>query len=356
MMSESPVDTGNTYQVRIATLAEDGPRIVELWAANLGHAERRQAKFDWFYRNNPTGASTVFLLYHDSDRLIGTAGVGTRHMRCGSKICDAGLLADFAVDARYRTLFPALALQREVCRQALAGHGLLYGFPNRNALPVFKRAGFTMLGNLSRYTCLLRAQGLRRRILPGWLNGLAVSALEPAFHLRHMLWRTLASRTLRRCWLEAPDSRFDQLWAAQDDRLIMGLRDRGYLQWRFFDKSWRRSRLFSICAPTSDELLGYAVCEAEAETLHIRDCLVKPPAVGNLPQLLRALACDAARLGFSRLSMEIMVPTEWARALRRAGMRRRDANSQAVVCVATAQVAEQLRGRDWYCTGADADE
>lgn len=360
--STTVVDTNEqaSYRVEPADLDNDAQHIVALWSFNLGHAERRQAKFDWFYRHNPAGIPQVLLLKHvQCEAPIGTVGVGARSLRCGPHSVRAGLMADFAVNTQHRTLFPALTLQRAVLEQGLAQHELLYGFPNAKSLPVVKRAGFEMAGGLNRYVRVLRTQSYLTPRIPVSLRRGVGRLLDIALRLRHgLLPRLLQHERLSSSWLEQPDARFDDLWAEQetDDKLIIGVRDRSYLQWRFFDKPWRRSRLFVVCTRGTDELIGYAVCEAEAETLHIRDCLVSPPAVDNLPQLLRALAREAAQLRFSRLSFEFMAPVELSRALDRAGMMRRDINSQPVVCATTPEVAEQLRGREWYLTGADADE
>ena len=47
----------SSYAALPADLQTDRSTIVSLWVTNLGHPERRQDKYDWFYLRNPADAS-----------------------------------------------------------------------------------------------------------------------------------------------------------------------------------------------------------------------------------------------------------------------------------------------------------
>lgn len=358
-----PRTAQEAYRVEPADLDTDAHDIIALWSSNLGHAERRQGKFAWFYRGNPAGRPTVLLLRHaQSDAPVGTVGIGFRAMRCGAASFSAGLMGDFAVNAQHRTLFPALTLQRAVLARGLASHPVLYGFPNAKSLPVVQRAGFAVMGHLGRYVCVLRTSDHLPSALPRALRRLVGGALDTILHTVRLIGPSLLDREKHDTrWLSQPDDRFDALWAEQvADRTVIGTRDRAFLHWRFVQKPSRHYRLFALTARVSperpDALRGYAVCEPVGETLYVRDFLAAPPWQRNLSRLFHALMREAARQGYARISMECLGPDAVMGALSKAGLRLRDACSQPVILATTQEGAACLAGKDWYLTSADADE
>jgi len=374
-----------SYRVEPADLDKDAAQIVALWSFNLGHAERRQAKLDWFYRNNPAGVPQVLLLKHgQSVEPIGTVGLGARILRCGPHSVRAGLMADFAVNTQHRTLFPALTLQRAVLERGLARHELLYGFPNAKSLPVVKRAGFDVAGGLSRYVRVLHTQDYLPNWLPRWLRRSLGGVLDIALRLRHgLLPRLLLREHLHAAWLDQADARFDSLWAEQqvDNAGVIGVRDCAFLNWRFRSTALHRYRIFTIGSAASErprksasgttpaaprtfgidptlpggKLLGYAVCEADGASLHVRDLLAANPASQHLPALLRMLMRDARRQGYRSVSLEFMGPAKLVTLLLRAGLREREHRSQPLILAMTAPMRAVMQDRPWYLTRADVD-
>ncbi|MDE1952799.1 MAG: GNAT family N-acetyltransferase [Betaproteobacteria bacterium] len=374
-----------SYRVEPADLDHDAAQIVALWSLNLGHAERRQAKLDWFYRNNPMGIPQVLLLKHgQSAEPIGTVGLGARILRCGPHSVRAGLMADFAVNIQHRTLFPALTLQRAVLEQGLARHELLYGFPNAKSLPVVQRAGFDVAGGLSRYVRVLRTQDY----LPNWLprrlrRGLG-GGLDIALRLRHgMLPRLLLREHVQTAWLDQADARFDSLWAEHQvgNAGVIGVRDSAFLNWRFRSTAAHRYRIFTVFSaapdpsrepasrpapatresvgiasmPAAEKLLGYAVCETDGTSLQVHDLLAANPASRHLPVLLCLLTRDARRQGCRSVSLEFMGEADLVTLLLHAGFRVRESRSQPVILAMTAPMRAVMQNRSWYLTRADVD-
>lgn len=374
-----------SYRVEPADLDKDAAQIVALWSFNLGHAERRQAKLDWFYRDNPAGIPQVLLLKHgQSVEPIGTVGLGARTLRCGPHSVRAGLMADFAVNTEHRTLFPALTLQRAVLEQGLARHELLYGFPNAKSLPVVKRAGFDVAGGLSRYVRVLHTQDYLPNWLPGWLRHGLGGGLDIALRLRYgLIPRLLLREHVQTAWLDQADARFDSLWAEQqvDNTGVIGVRDCAFLNWRFRSTARHRYRIFALThatperprKPTSrsastvsraagiesmsadDKLLGYAVCETDGTSLQVHDLLAANPVSQHLPVLLRRLTRDARQQGYRSISLEFMGEVERVALLLRAGFREREPRSQPFILAMTAAMRSVMQGRPWYLTRADVD-
>ena len=348
------------YRVEAASLDAEAQEIVGLWSDNLGHPERRATKLDWFYRCNPVRRAEIFLLRDVCQpRAVGVTGLACRQLRIGEHLVEAGLMADFAVDAHHRTLFPALTLQRSVLQLGLRQYGLLYGFPNPKSLPVVRRAGYEVLRGMSRYVRVLRTRDYLPRWLPAGARVVAGQALDLLLRLRHgLLPRLFQPGAYSAAWVDQPDARFNALWATRpgNDRQVIGIRDCAFLAWRFAPKPWHRYRFFVVSKPATDQILGYAVCESDGGVLHVRDLLAAGPEGRNLPILLRALMREARIQGHRSVSLEFMCPADTVKILTRAGLREREHSSQPMILATSKEFTLDLQPYAWYLTRADVDE
>ena len=348
------------YRVEAASLDAEAQEIINLWADNLGHPERRAAKLEWFYRCNPVHRAEVFLLRDARQpQAVGVTGLACRQIRIGEHLVDGGLMADFAVDAHHRTLFPALTLQRTVLQLGLTHYDLLYGFPNPKSLPVVRRAGYEVLGGMSRYVCVLRTRDYLPRWIPASARAVAGQALDVLLRLRRgLLPRLIQTDAYSVAWADQPDDRFNALWATRpnNDLQVIGIRDCAFLAWRFAPKPWHRYRFFVVSNPATDQMLGYAVCEPDNGVLHVRDLLAAGPEGHNLPILLRALMREARKQGHRSVSLEFMCPADTVKILMRAGLRAREHSSQPMILATSEDVRVTLQPYAWYLTRADIDE
>ncbi len=349
-MSESPP----AYAVSRADLDSDREAIVTLWSNTLGHAERRNDKFDWFYRRNPGGAPTVLLVHPATaaGSSIGVAGVGPRRLQLDGRLLEAGLFADFGVAPEHRTLYPAMLLLTALRDRGLERFALLFGFPNPKSEPVMRRLGYAEVGRLVRYARVVRSADYLPQAIPAplrrVLGGLADLARRGVLALRR------APADVAAEWQDGPDERFDALWQAQLGLpQIIGVRDRAFLAWRFEPKPWRAYRFLTLRGRTGD-LLGYAACETEGKVLHLRDLLVDPRRPDCLAPLLRA-AFNAARAeGRSSVSFEFLGPRRLRDAVRALGMSPREDSRVFATAPASPGAVSPLE-RDWYLTFADQD-
>src|SRR5438552_13434479 len=72
-----------------------------------------ETRFDWLYRHPPGGnPRSWFLIDRKTGSAVGAASVFPRFLMVGHRLLRCGQVGDFAVDAAYRTLGPALMLQR----------------------------------------------------------------------------------------------------------------------------------------------------------------------------------------------------------------------------------------------------
>ena len=98
--------------VREASLSDDKGALVGLTRAHLfaGTTERR---FQWLYQENPFGSARAWLAIDpNAQEAIGMAALFPRRGLINGARVTCCVLGDFCVSEKYRTLGPALQLQR----------------------------------------------------------------------------------------------------------------------------------------------------------------------------------------------------------------------------------------------------
>ncbi|CUB00581.1 hypothetical protein [Thiomonas bhubaneswarensis] len=345
----------SSYAVLPADLQADRDIIVSLWISNLGHPGRRQDKYDWFYLRNPAGAPHVLLAHApaESGTPIGVIGLGIRQMRLAGQPVEAGLLTDFGVVAEHRTLYPAMLLQTTLRDRFLPQLGLILGFPNPKSEPVVKRLGYKVAGRMVRYVRVLRTSPYLPKQIPHTIRRLVGRAADWSRHALRRSRHAPDARGYLAQWLDQPDARFDALWNAQNDpTLLIGVRDRAYLAWRFEHKPWKKFRFLTLSS-REDGLVAYVACEAVGKVMHVRDLLCHPDHPDSLDLVFDTLFRDAYNDGRTSVSFEFLGPVGMVEALQRLGMVARDARH--VMYTMSEARAETLSQAQWYFTNADED-
>ena len=346
------------YETTVADVGADGEKILALWRSGLGHHGAPQAKLNWFYRHNPEGAPLVVLLHFAGARdAIGVGAVGPRQMRFGSEILRAGALVDFVMLPEYRTFFPAIFLQQEVRRRAADHFSLVFGFPNKKALPIVRRVGYQCVGQMIRRTRVLRSSTYLTKYLPGALSGVAGFAID-AYRSTKMSLRSLVNGGFRFDWQDRPDDSFDDLWRrAATPTVLMGVRDQAFLAWRFVDAPMKSFKFFKLLTATDQRLVAYAVCEVEGAVMTVADFLVDPKVTAAAPRLWLDLSREATRMGLSSLSVTFLGAEKEQRVMSAAGLLDRGQDPVYASTSPPLGVVDglPLKTSAWYLTSADED-
>ena len=248
--------------VRPVDVDADREALLGLLERNLTDLPHPQ-RFQWLYRSNPAGpARSWFACDAESGRPVGVASVFARPMWIGGTVRVCGQVGDFAIEASYRSLGPALLLQRAtfepVNDDSLA---LIYDCPpHERGMATFHRLGITPITRMRRYARLLRLDGYLQKVLPWRI------ATFPLAKLGNMalLLTDARGRRARGLDVSAQEGRFGEEFSRLDERevtphSIRGRRQAVDLNWRFRDDPLHEYRV--LAARNHGDLVAYAVLQ-----------------------------------------------------------------------------------------------
>src|SRR5882672_5513397 len=162
------------YSISESDIHDSGAVLQRLWADNLAVRGSLDTKLRWFYCDGPHGPGRALVL-RAHDAAVGCAGVSVRTLVHRGAPLRAALFADLAIDRQHRSGVPALALLRSIRDEVARDFDLGYGFPNRKAIAVYRRAGFVELGRMDRYVRVLHSGHYLAAAAPGLRVAAAVA-------------------------------------------------------------------------------------------------------------------------------------------------------------------------------------
>lgn len=335
------------YSVSETDVHDSSAVLHRLWADNLDVRGGLDAKLRWFYCDGPHGPGRALVL-RAHDAAVGCAGVGVRTLVHRGAARRAALFADLAIDRPHRSGLPALTLLRSIRAEVARDFDLGYGFPNRKAIAVYRRAGFIELGGMDRYVRVLRS----RRYLAAapWLRvpaAVADRALAAAERVHELRARRFALD-----WPARFDARFDRLWQAvrTGDRIACE-RSAAFLGWRF---AHDQHRIAAVVRRDTGALAAYGVLRpAEHGLIELVDLL--GAGARELDAAIALIVPAARRLGFAAIGFRFLGDPRVVRVLRAHGFVRRGEPRSIVVAPGRDPALAALPAAAWYLTDLDED-
>lgn len=343
------------YRVREGNPETDAEAVLELWGEAFEglRGEVGGRHLNWMYGENPGGPGSLFFLHSATGERIGFLGFGSREFRWRGQKLRAGIMVDFVVAKEHRSLGPALTLLKGGLKAGEEALGFLYGFPNRSAQGVFRRAGYRPVTTLRRFARPLRSGRFLKPRLPSLLATLLSPILDSIQHATSLL--AFAASRFRYSWEGNAeiDEQFDELWARGEAlRTITGNRSSRVLQWRFLEApKGEEVEVVTAASRKTGSLEGYIIWKPGDSVAVIQD-LFAPGDPGILHALLVFCARHARKRGCDSISMEFRGPAEMERAVRRAGFLPRE--EVQVYCV-DGQAGLGDSEAEWYLTTFDRD-
>lgn len=328
-------------RIREAQLDTDGEEITELLREHLT-PEANERRFDWLYRNSPSGPARAWIASNDSgNRAIGVAAAFPRHFRIDGSTRRVWVLGDFCFSKDHRSLGPAVMLQK-ACIDSVADEGW-YDFPSQSMMAVYRRLRISPVGEFARYAKPIAINAKVEAFLPrNPLNPVIAAAGNTLLRLRSAAGARRAT-DLEFCTLDGELS--DEFTQFDSESSVPGwfhgCRTSDFLNWRYRQHPTRRFT-FTI-ARHAGHLEGYGVIDVEGPNATLIDIramnaeITVPAVVGQAEQVARGH-------NVSTLSAYVAPDTPAARYLQAAGFHRRES------CPLVAQPGEK-----WMVFAGDRD-
>lgn len=348
------------FEVRPFDPSSHREGLVALWKDNLytaapGRPQLMDRRFEWLYQQNPEGPAKTWVAQPgDNHVLAGCASLYPRIVSYAGREVLVGTGCDFAVGKEHRVFGPALSLQRSLVGGSLAeGFQFLLVWPDKASIGLFRRVGYTTLGETERWVKVLRperyAEDINNSKLVVMISRMASKGLEvvdQAFRAPYLreLWGT------RTEVLDRPDARFDALWSeARQSYLLCEAKTASYLSWRYCQKPLQPNRFFCLF-DKNDSLLGYVVFTVEDNVACVEDLFARD--AGRMTEcLLVEFIQTMHNEGMTAISVVFLWNEQLAAQLKRLFFLRREQLNPLLVYFdpeAPAQLREGvLSSRDW---------
>jgi hypothetical protein len=338
------------YSVSESDVHDSREVLQRLWADNLGVRGGLDDKLRWFYCDGPHGPGRAIVL-RARDAAVGCAGIGVRTLVHRGVPLRAALFADLAIDRRHRSGLPALTLLRSIQAEVARDFDLGYGFPNRKAIAIYRRAGFVELGWMYRYVRVLCSRRYLGAATP-WLLAPAAAIADRALAAAARLHQ-LRARRFALDWPEQFDARFDRLWdaAGAGDRIACE-RTAAFLRWRFAHEP---HRIAAVVRRATGELAAYGVLRpAERGLIELIDLF--GAGERELGAAIALIVPAVARLGFAAIGFRFLGDPRVIRLLHAHGFARRGEPRSIVVAHGRGSALAALpASAAWYLTDLDED-
>jgi hypothetical protein len=307
--------------IRRADLESDRDMLIESLRRYLTSASDGR-RFDWLYTANPHGRASVWIATDtESGEFIGMVTGFPRRMCLAGRITSAWVLGDFCVGDKYRSLGPALQLQRTCLADVNSGTvPFCYDMPNTAMLAVYRRMGIAPSRQMFRMAKMLRVNRKVAESIGSSLVAEGVSLVGNALLGLGGLRRRLSGR--KRAVEIVTDEKecgdeFSRLAEEIGSRYgVCVFRSADYLNWRYFANTYQQYQM--ITARRNGRLLGYAFFTQSGDQTTLSDLYgaEDPDVIGSLVETVVTISRERA---VSTVSVPIGESHPWRSLLRSMG-------------------------------------
>ena len=286
--------------LRAADVVEDEDMLVTLGQKYL--PAMGTERYRWLYRENPFGSARVWLALDDASKTpVGMAAIFPRRGYIADEEVLGCVLGDFCISENYRSLGPAVQLQR-ACLSLIKSEefAFCYDFPSSGMVAVYKFLGVAEADRSLRMVKFLKADAAVRRLVPSeMVSGVISKGANGVLALRDRVRSTRGSvdyRLNQQCSDEYSELAV-QVGSSLGD---CTLRSAEYLNWRYHDNP--RYRYESLAAYRDGKLQGYCFFSVDNDQVHISDLFgtqeqeIFDGLLGELGRLLRSRGISAIHI------------------------------------------------------------
>jgi len=340
--------------VRSADVRRESRTLTAFLSAYLSPSAN-DARFSWLYCQNPAGMARVWVVCEaETDMIIGVAAAFPRRIYCQEREMRGYVLGDFCIHPEFRSLGPALALQRDSLEDlSRQGTGYVFDFPSSSMLAIYKRLRIEPQDSVIRFAKPLRADREILKRIPSKTAGRTLSvAANAALRLRDLglsrstAWTITEENTP--CGEEFTVA-FRQ-WAPQ-----MGIcadRSADYLNWRFLQHPQKRYQL--LTARQEGRLCGYLIYHRAGEDATVVDLFAEQSQV--VKALLVETIAAMRNCGVHTLSTPLLESHGSRKILEDCGFQPRESAPVVLLGLPWPANHRAAQGADlWYLTHGDRE-
>jgi len=247
-------------------------RLYALWEEIIRSPSR--IRLEAIYSNNSYGTTSTYMLCYGHDlEVVGSVSLYPCYLNINGRRVKTGINCDMMVLKQHRTLGPAIMVLKSLVRYAVeSGYQILLAMPNKDSHPVFKRAGYVIIGKAYRWTRLLRSESKTSSIISNkHLRETASAAID--FGLRWLngsIWLKIKHWRSYRI-IEEEISSFDSAHLSKMTSKISRMDcTQAFLNWRYLDVGSNNSEIFILTVP-EEGLFGFVVYYASGKNIIIED-------------------------------------------------------------------------------------
>lgn len=318
--------------------------------------QSNEQRFDWLYRDNPHGPARVWVAIDTRDHaIIGMSGAFPRHMYVGEREELGWVLGDFCVNDQYRSLGPALQLQRACLADVDSGAiRFCYDFPSRPMMAIYKRLGINPSGQMFRLAKPLRVDRKVEEIIKIPLLARGISAAGNFFltlYNRRSRHRGAGTISLHEGTCGEEFSLLARQVAGRYGVCIQ--RSAEYLNWRYVTNPLRRYELLTV--RRNGVLLAYVVFNQNNENAVLVDLFGVEE-----PETITSLVDGAISLLWKRGVVTVSIPMleshPWFTLLQQMGFKAREADPVVIYASSNSPLKQSLiEGFSWFLMDGDRD-
>jgi GNAT superfamily N-acetyltransferase len=314
-----------------------------------------EARYEWLYRRNPAGIARVWVACGaDEGQIIGVSAAFPRRAYWRGQEVRGYVLGDFCIHPDYRSLGPALALQRITLEELSKERAsFVFDFPSTSMLAIYKRLRIEPQESSIRFARPLRADRQIQRRIPNKIAGRTLAAAaNVALRLREVglsrssVW-TITEQT-------GPCGEEFTLASRQWAPRMGNCADRSadYLNWRFVQHPQRRYQL--LTARRSGRLCGYLIYHWADEDATVVDLLGEDDE--TCKALLFETIANMRRCSVNTLSVPFLGSHAGREMLEDCGFEPRELSPVIVLSLPWAAKDQDQEAADsWYLTHGDRE-
>ena len=256
--------------IRDADLDSDREEIIRFLHENLT-PDSDEFRFDWLYLANPHGCARVWMAVDGSGRTVGISAAFPRYFSVAGESRRTWVLGDFCIDKQYRSLGPALQLQR-MSLETLAAeeYAICYDFPSPAMMSIYARLGVRALSTQVRHMKLLSTAGrvhkfVKQRFIADALS--LIGDLVLRFRRRPQSLPEGVEFSMQECKFGEEIDAIN--FPSQSPHPVKALHSAKYLNWRYVDHPLKQ--YCAVAARRQSGLVGYGVVEIDGNHSTLAD-------------------------------------------------------------------------------------